>query len=314
MGAQDRQGARERRDAVTEGGREDPGCGGGAGTEAGRSGQREGRRDGWGRPGVQERSRGGWRDMPGWRGEHGKRGQAAAEEGAQHRRWKRRSQVRGRHRGGPVGARRSRAGGGPVADGRVSRYGWMRPRGKRGPLLMGPEGPGPGAHPEYRARPPSSRQMRKSAWNMPRYRTSRNRASVLCPCTCSRVLVRSTGNVPAGTAASAPAATRTGPARPGPARPLRLTELGHDGGEPAIHEGFPVERGHRMAGGHRRARRRHRAGTGTGTGLRSAAPRVPPAGTAPGEAAGAAPPQPRRTPGSLWERSRGSGAEIPPCA
>lgn len=74
-----------------------------------------------------------------------------------------------------------RPGGESVADGWVSWYGLMGPRGKRHPLTLGAgsEGPGPGAHPEYRARPPSSRQMRKSAWNMPRYRTSRNRASVL---------------------------------------------------------------------------------------------------------------------------------------
>lgn len=206
-----------------------------------------------------------------------------------------------------------------MADGWVSRYGRMGDPGKWDPLPMGPgpDGPGPGAHPEYRARPPSSRQMRKSAWNMPRYRTSRNRASVLCPCTCSRVLVRSTGNVPAGTAASAPAGTRTGPARPRsrpPARPLRLTELGHDGGEPAIHEGFPVERGHGMAGGHRRARRRHRAGTGTGTatgtatgtGLGTAAP---PAGTARTGTAGAPEAAPTPAPagphiGCRWERPR----------
>lgn len=87
---------------------------------------------------------------------------------------------------------------------------------------------------------------------MPRYRTSRNRASVLWPCTCSRVLVRSTGKVPAGRESGRqrpPGLPRPGPPRPGPAAPRRLlTELGHDGGEPAVHEGFPVERGHGMAG------------------------------------------------------------------
>lgn len=51
-------------------------------------------------------------------------------------------------------------------------------------------------YPEYKAIAPSSRRIRKKAWNMPRYFKSVKRASIFWPCICRRVLVVSIGNVP----------------------------------------------------------------------------------------------------------------------
>ena len=51
-------------------------------------------------------------------------------------------------------------------------------------------------YPEYNAMAPSSRRIRKKAWDMPRYFKSVKRASIFWPCICRRVLVVSIGNVP----------------------------------------------------------------------------------------------------------------------
>lgn len=98
---------------------------------------------------------------------------------------------------------------------------------------------------------------------------------------------RRSGPAPAGASWSGPRGTclrgerPSAPRRPraDARRPPHLTELGHNGGEPAIHEGFPVQRGHGMAERAaapgrtlpRLAPPRNRKRTRTGSALRHAA-------------------------------------------